>query len=178
MPPPPPSTVLSAWEGCAPGAQRARAAAPRVQEQAGQYGLHAVAVQCRHPSGMRCADSRRSQGSGCVGLCAGPQGRRRRSPRSAVLLGTPSTWRLACSLLTAALLRWDVGRAMGGASRAPASPLICRGCVCRWVGVMRSGVGEEPPQGPSGGVQVSGENRVRCLTAGRGWAVRGRGRVG
>jgi hypothetical protein len=91
MPPPPPLTVLSAWEGCAPGAQRARAAAPRVQEQAGQYGLHAAAVQCRPPSGMRCADSRSSQGSGCVGLCAGPQGRRRRSPRSAVPLGTPST---------------------------------------------------------------------------------------
>ena len=53
MPPPPPLTVLSAWEGCAPGAQLARAAAPRVQEQAGQYGLHATAVQCRPPSGMR-----------------------------------------------------------------------------------------------------------------------------
>ena len=91
MPPPPPLTVLSAWERCAPGAQRARAEAPRLQEQAGQHGLHAVAVQCRPPSGMRCADSRRSQGSGCVGLCAGPQGRRRRSPRSAVPLGTPST---------------------------------------------------------------------------------------
>eukprot|EP01048_Picozoa_sp_COSAG05_P036828 COSAG05_NODE_16812_length_338_cov_0.682008_1_plen_89_part_10 len=51
MPPPPPLTVLSAWEGCAPGAQRAHAAAPRVQEQAGQCGLHATAVQCRPPSG-------------------------------------------------------------------------------------------------------------------------------
>jgi hypothetical protein len=40
MPPPPPSTVLSAWEQWAPGAQRARAAALRVGEQAGQYGLH------------------------------------------------------------------------------------------------------------------------------------------
>ena len=82
MPPPPPLTVLSAWERCAPRAQRARAEAPWVQEQAGQYALHAVAVQCRPPPGMRCADSRRSQGSGCVGLCAGPQGRRWRSPRS------------------------------------------------------------------------------------------------
>ena len=91
MPPPPPLTVLSAWEGCALGAQLARVVALRVQEQAGQYGLHAVAVHCRPPSGMRCADSRRSQGSGCVGLCAGPQGRRWRSPRSAVPLGTPST---------------------------------------------------------------------------------------
>ena len=91
MPPPPPLTVLSAWEGCALGAQLARVVALRVQEQAGQYGLHAVAVQCRPPSGLRCADSRRSQGSGCVGLCAGPQGRRWRSPRSAVPLGTPST---------------------------------------------------------------------------------------
>ena len=90
MPPPPPLTVLSAWEGCAPGAQLARVVALRVQEQAGQYGLHATAVQCRPSSGMRCADARRSQGSGCVGLCAGPQGRRWRSPRSVVPLGTPS----------------------------------------------------------------------------------------
>ena len=92
MPPPPPLTVLSAWERCAPWAQRARAEAPWVQEQAEQYALHVVAVQCLPPPGMRCADSRRSQGSGCVGLCAGPQGRRRRSPRSTVPLGTTSTY--------------------------------------------------------------------------------------
>ena len=58
MPPPPPSPVLSAWERGAPGAQRARAAAPRVGEQAGRYGLHAAAVQCRTPVGMGCAGSR------------------------------------------------------------------------------------------------------------------------
>ena len=40
-----PWTMLSASEGCAPRAQRARAAALRLQEQAGQYGLHATAVQ-------------------------------------------------------------------------------------------------------------------------------------
>ena len=61
MPPPPPLTVLSAWERCAPWAQRARAEAPWVQEQAEQYALHVVAVQCLPPPGMRCADSRRSQ---------------------------------------------------------------------------------------------------------------------
>ena len=43
MPPPPPLTVLSAWERCAPWAQRARAEAPWVQEQAEQYALHVVA---------------------------------------------------------------------------------------------------------------------------------------
>ena len=58
MPPPPPLTVLSAWEGCAPAAQRARVVALRVQEQAGQYGLHATAVQCRPTPGMRCAGPR------------------------------------------------------------------------------------------------------------------------
>ena len=37
---------------------------------------------------------------------------------------------------------------MRGASRAPASRLICRGCVCRCAGVMRSGVGEEQALSP------------------------------
>ena len=74
--------MLSASEGCAPRAQRARAAALRLQEQAGQYGWHAAAIQCRTPPGTGYAGSRRSRGSGCVGLCAGPQGRRWRSPRS------------------------------------------------------------------------------------------------
>ena len=77
-----PWTMLSASEGCAPRAQRARAAALRLQEQAGQYGWHAAAIQCRTPPGTGYAGSRRSRGSGCVGLCAGPQGRRWRSPRS------------------------------------------------------------------------------------------------
>ena len=77
-----PWTMLSASEGCAPRAQRARAAALRLREQAGQYGWHAAAIQCRTPPGTGYAGSRRSRGSGCVGLCAGPQGRRWRSPRS------------------------------------------------------------------------------------------------
>jgi hypothetical protein len=47
MPPPPPLTVLSAWEGCAPEAQLA-AVAPRVQEQAGQYGLHTLSGSHTH----------------------------------------------------------------------------------------------------------------------------------
>ena len=39
MPPPPPLTVLSAWEGCAPGAQLARAAAPEKVCQVYQVGI-------------------------------------------------------------------------------------------------------------------------------------------
>ena len=47
-----------------------------------------------------------------------------------------------------------------GASRAPASPLICRGCVCRCAGVMRSGVGEEQALSPR---EVCGRvGGIRC----------------
>ena len=53
-----PWTMLSASEGCAPRAQRARAAALRLREQAGQYGWHAAAIQCRTPPGTGYAGSR------------------------------------------------------------------------------------------------------------------------
>eukprot|EP01047_Picozoa_sp_COSAG01_P043491 COSAG01_NODE_3867_length_5609_cov_9.646461_3_plen_244_part_00 len=51
------------------------------------------------------------------------------------------------------LRRWAVGRVMRGASRAPTTPLICRGCVCRCVGVNAQRCWRGVPQGPLGGVQ-------------------------